>query len=166
MSVAVAVVLSSALFGGCGTTKSVVHHVFPFTKPVPPQAGTAAKRTRNLLANMHLSPMPVRLSDSRQIEARIRLENISRKFVQLQFPTSQRIELIVHDDAGKTIFQWSEDHIIEQTVGFVGINPGEHVEYTATIPTRDMQVGRKYTIEGFFPSFRDLKLQTSIVPES
>ena len=164
---AVAGVIFAGFLSSCGTTKSVVHSVLPFTgKPAPATPGTAGKRTRNLSARMQLSPLPIKLSDSRQIDVRIRLENTSRKFVQLQFPTTQRIEIVVRDEAGKVIDQWSEDHLFEQTSGYVGINPGEHVEYTASIPTRDMQAGRRYVVEGFFPNFADLKMQTTVIPES
>ena len=162
--VAAAAVLG--LLSGCGTTKKIVQYVPFVSKPAPAQAGVSRKRTRNLALKMEIVPLPVRLSDARQFEVRIRLENISRKFVQLQFPTSQRIELLVRDDTGKTIVKWSEDRLFENVVGYVGINPGEHVEYSANIPTRDLGVGRKYVVTGFFPSFGELKAETTIVPEA
>ena len=165
--VAIAVTVLVGGLNGCGTTQKVVHYALPFTaKPTPAPPGVSGKRTRNLALKMQLSPMPVKLAEARQLEVRIRLENISRKFVQLQFPTTQRIEIMVKDETGKGIVKWSEDRLFENVTSYVGINPGERVDYTATVPTRDMQAGRKYTVTGFFPSFNDLKAETTIVPES
>jgi hypothetical protein len=108
----------------------------------------------------------VTLSDTRQIEVLIRLENISKRFVQLEFPTTQRVEILVHDETGKQIVRWSDDHAFEPVVAYVGINPGEHIEYTGSLSTRDFQPGRKYTVTAFFPSFEQLKAEEVIVPQS
>ena len=85
--------------------------------------------------------------------------------MQLQFPTTQRIDVLILDDTGKTIVKWSEDRIFAQSIDYVGINPGEHVEYTASVPTRDLQAGKRYVVQGLFPSFSDLKAEEALVPE-
>ncbi len=168
---AAAVGASALILTGCATTTRVAsraYHVLPFTHHESPKtkAGAAILRTRTFALQMQLSPQPVKLSDMRQVDVRIRLENISKKYVQLEFPTTQRFEILVSDENGKLIDQWSEDHSFESTVTYVGINPGEHVEYTATIPTRDMQPGKKYIVAGFFPNFPELKVEQTIVPEN
>lgn len=164
-----AVSIALGLLAGCETTTKIAsrtYHILPFTgKPAPAPAGTASKRTQSLTLKMQVSPVPVKLSDARQIEIRIRLENISRKFVQLEFPTTQRIEILIRDETGRQITQWSDARTFEPVAGFVGINPGEHVEYSTSVSTRDLQPGRKYTVVGFFPNFEKLTAEETIVPE-
>lgn len=156
---------------GCGTTSRLArkaYHTLPFTHEEAParKPGTASIRTRNLALKMQISPIPVKLSDVRQLQVRIRLENISKRYVQLEFPTTQRIEILVHGENGKLVTQWSEDRSFDPTVSYVGINPGEHLEYSTTIPTRDMQPGKKYIVQGFFPQFEALKTEQIVVPEA
>lgn len=166
---AVVLAISLGALAGCSTTSQIAGGTWRLltgqpSHPAP--AGVASKRTSNLAMKMQLSPVPVRLPDTRQIEVLIRLENISSRFVQLEFPTSQRIEILVQDQTGKQILRWSEDHSFEPVSAYVGINPGEHVEYAESISTRDMQPGQKYTVTAFFPSFEKLKAEEVIVPQS
>ena len=165
--------MSVVLLGGCGTTSRVAnraYHLLPFTGPQPEegqeaQKGAVSTRKGNLVFKMELSPLPVKLSDVRQISVKISLENVSKRFVQLQFPTSQRIEILVRDDKGKLVTQWSEDRAYEQIPGYVGINRGERVEYATTISTRDLQPGKAYTVLAFLPHYEELRGEQAIVPE-
>ena len=84
---------------------------------------------------------------------------------QLDFPTSQRIEVLVKNAAGKTVEQWSEDHAFTNELSVETINPGERLEYSANISTRDMAAGQSYTIEAFFPNYDALRTTKAIVPE-
>jgi len=160
---------SLVFLAGCGTTSrfaSRAYHLLPFTgEPAQAQPEAVALQQGKLVFKMQLSPLPLKLSDNRQVAVRISLENVSKRFVQLSFPTSQRIEILVRDDKGKLVTQWSEDRAYEQTPGFVGINPAERVEYDTTISTRDMQAGRAYTIIGFLPNFEHLRSEQTLVPE-
>lgn len=164
--------LSVILLCGCESTSRVAsrtYHLLPFTKKTAPiqasEPGSVIVRTGKLALKMKVSPRPLKLSDVRQIDVRIQLENISKRFVQLEFPTSQRIDILIHDEAGKPIVQWSEDRAFDTGVSYVGINPGEHVEYSTTLSTRDLQPGKKYTVVGFFPNFADLKAEETIHPQ-
>lgn len=130
---------------------------------------TAADRRKtradSLSVEMTVKPLPLHLSDTRQIKLTIVLFNHSRRFVQLTFPTTQRIEVLVRDDAGKIVTQWSEDQSFENSADYIAINAGERLEYSASISTRDMAAGRKYTIESFFPNYPDLMARQALVPE-
>jgi len=128
--------------------------------------GMAEHRTRTLALQMQLSPVPVRLSETRQITARLQLTNCSGKYVQMEFPTTQRIDVVVTDANGRTLSQWSEDRLFENEPTLVGINPGEHVEYSVTIPTRDWQPGRPVTVKGFFPTLPGVQAEVTLIPES
>lgn len=165
--VAVAGVL---LLSGCQTTTKVTREVvsfIPFTggkKEQPAEKGVKFKKGR-LALTMKLAPQPVKLSDDRQINVTVQLENISKHFVQLEFPSTQRIEILVRDDKDKLVTQWSEDRAFETGITYVGINPGERLEYATNVSTRDLEAGKRYTILGFFPQYDTLRAEKTITPE-
>ena len=113
---------------------------------------------------LRLQPFPLQLSETRRMEVSIRIRNSSSHFMQLEFPTSQRIEVLMRDDRGQTVQQWSEDQAFEPVGGWVGINPGELVEYTAALSTRDLQPGKRYTVTAFLPIRNDLQAELSFTP--
>jgi len=154
---------SAMLLGGCGVTAKRAYHLLPFTGPAPEEG----KETRvgNLAFQMELSPLPVKLSDIRQLDVRIKLQNVSRRFEQLHFPTTQRIEILIRDEKGHLVTQWSEDRAYEQTPGYVGINAGERIEYSTSISTRDLLPGKTYTVLAFMPHYEALRSEKTIVPE-
>lgn len=130
---------------------------------------TAGKKAevnaRKLALSMEISPQPLKLSEARQMKIAISLTNRSGKYVHLEFPTTQRIELLVRDRAEKLLTQWSEDQSFANEPAYVTINPGERIEYNATLATRDLSAGQEYLVEGFFPNFTDLRIQKTIQPE-
>ena len=121
-------------------------------------------KARGLELDLRLAPSPVSLSETRRIDATLRLRNRSSRFLQLEFPTTQRFEMLLRDDRGKTLVQWSEDQAFEPTPCVVGINPGEHVEYHAALSLRDVQPGGHYTVLAFFPNREDLKAELPLEP--
>ena len=76
---------------------------------------------------------------------------------QLEFPTSQRVEVLLKSKEGKTIEQWSQDQAFNNEPTLVTINPRERLEYSVNVATRDMVAGETYTVEGFFPNFDALR---------
>ncbi len=164
-------VLAGTFLGGCQTTSRVARktwHLLPFTEPRPQaqtEAEAEAKWRGKLVFKMELSPLPVRLSDVSQIAVRISLKNVTGRFIQLHFPTTQRIEILIRDDKARLVTQWSEDRAYEQTPGYVGINGGERLEYSTTISTRDLQAGKTYTLLGFMPNYEEFRSEQKIVPE-
>jgi hypothetical protein len=126
------------------------------------KSGTA--RTKTLALTMSIEPLPLTLSDARQLKVTLRLKNISKHFIQLEFPSTQRIEILIRDERGKMVTQWSEDQSFSNDATTISVNPGEHLEYSAAISTRDMAPGRTYTVESFFPNFADLKARQTLVP--
>ncbi|MDP9291530.1 MAG: BsuPI-related putative proteinase inhibitor [Verrucomicrobiota bacterium] len=144
-----------------GVWSRILH---PFQHAPPPPEHHYA-RTKNLALSMTVAPMPLHLSDTRQLRITIVLANVSKRFVQLAFPTTQRMEILVRDESGKIVTQWSEDQSFENSADYISINAGERLEYSATISTRDMTAGRKYTIESFFPNYPDLIARQPLVAE-
>jgi hypothetical protein len=100
----------------------------------------------------------------KSVAVSVTVTNPSKSAVQLQFPNSQRIEVLVKDEASKVLSKWSEDQKVSDDEGFLVINPGEKLDYTATVSTRDMVPGKTYVIEAFFPTFDELRASRTVVP--
>ena len=124
--------------------------------------GTTATGFKTLDIGLALDPAKVTLPETKQIKVTIKLVNRGKKLVQLNFPSSQRIEVLVKTKDGKQIEQWSEDQAFTDEPSTVTINPDERVEYPVTISTRDMVVGEKYTVEAFFPNFEQLRKTVTV----
>jgi hypothetical protein len=138
--------------------------VAPFgRKGVEEPSGTAA--WRNLAMSMKLEPAQVRLSETHVIEVTVSVINKGKHAVQLEFPSSLRVEVIVKADGGKVVSRWSDDQQIEREPSLLTINPGERLEYSAKIATREMSVGGAFEIEAFFPSYEQLRTSRTVVPQ-
>jgi len=111
----------------------------------------------NIELGLLLDPDPVKVSENKQIKVTLTLTNRAKKMQQLDFPTTQRVEVLLKNKEGKTLEQWSQDQSFSNEPSMVTINPNERLEYSVNISTRDMVVGQEYTIEGFFPNYEQLK---------
>jgi hypothetical protein len=127
-------------------------------------AEEARKKAKKLELTVEITPQPVKLSDGNKIQVTVRLTNKTDKFVQLEFPTTQRIEVLLRNPAGKLVTQWSEEQSFTNDPGYVTLDPNEHVEYTVTISGRDLVAGKPYTIEAFFPNYENLRVTRDFVP--
>lgn len=135
--------------------------------PVPKFGGkkNSDATWKDLRLELVLNPPTVKLPETRRIEVTLQLTNAGKKLVQLEFPTSQRIDVLVKDSAGRVLERWSEDQVISSEPTVVTLNPGERLEYTAAVATRDMSAGQRYVVEGFFPRYPELRLVKSITPQ-
>jgi hypothetical protein len=115
---------------------------------------------------LSIDPTLITLSNTRQLKVIVSLFNpSSKKYVHLNFPTSQRIEVLIRDASGKTVTTWSEDQSFTDDPASVTINPRERVEYAVSVTTREMAAGQPYTINVSFPRYPDLKVQQQVTPE-
>jgi len=96
---------------------------------------------------LKVDPATFSLDDRREITVTFSVENRTNRLVKLDFPTSQRIEILVRDSSGKVLEKWSDDRAFQDVSGVVMINPGEHIQYEEKIATRDMQPGQTYVVE-------------------
>ena len=111
-----------------------------------------------------VDPESIDLSQNREVQVTISLYNRSKQFLDLDFPTSQRIEVLVRDGSGKVVNTWSEDQSFTNDPATVNVNPGERLQYVASVATREMNAGQRYTIEASFPNYPDLKIQQQVIP--
>jgi hypothetical protein len=123
------------------------------------------RKLRGLILNLQVSPQPVRLSEIRQLEVKVMVNNLGDHMINLEFPTDQRIEVQLLDSGGTVLTKWSENHAIKETPGTVLINPGEHIEYKESIATRELAPGKVFTAEAFFPKYPELRIKQKFLTE-
>ena len=120
---------------------------------------------KNLTVGMKLEPAQVRLPETHAIEVTVSVVNKGKQAVQLDFPSSVRIEVVVKGEGGKIVSRWLDDQRVEKEPGLLLINPGERLEYSATISTREMGAGRTFEIEAYFPSYEKLRVSRTVAVE-
>ena len=116
-------------------------------------------KIRGLLLSVELPAEPVKLSEVRQLPVHIVLANRGDRAVQLIFPTEQRIEILLHDSTGQIVTRWSDNRAFEERRATLLINPGEHVEYSEPIATRELSPGKVFTVEVLVPAYPELDAQ-------
>jgi len=127
----------------------------PFSSEPVPQYKDP--RLRGLALDLQIAPQTIRLSEVRQLAAKVTLTNYSKRTVTLEFPTNQRIEIYLKNSAGQILTKWSDNHAITEKSATVLINPQEHVEYNETIATRDLTPNKVFAAEVFFPQYPELR---------
>ena len=131
-------------------------HPFQSSNPAPNYKDS---RLRGLVLELKLSPQPVKLSEVRQLQVNTILYNVSKRAVVLDFPTEQRIEMYLRNSSEAILTIWSDNHAFEEKPGTVLINPGEHVDYPATIATRDLSPNKVFIAEVYFPQYPELRVR-------
>jgi Intracellular proteinase inhibitor len=129
----------------------------PFASSPVPQYNDP--RLRGLALHIDVSPEPVKLSETRHLQVRVTLTNLSKRTVNLQFPTEQRIEIYLLNSTGRVLTKWSDNRAFANDPANILINPQEHIEYNEMISTRDLAANTVYIAEAFFPRYPELQVQ-------
>ena len=111
-----------------------------------------------------VNPDVIRLSEARSLEVHLQLINRSKKSANLQFNDSRKYDFILRDVSGKKLAQWSDDQPVNQTPGYVIINPGERAEFVGNVSTRDMVAGRTYTLEALVVGYDNMRQTLQLTP--
>ena len=130
-----------------------VLHPFGSTEKIPEYRNP---KIRGLILTVDLPSEAVKLTEMRQLPVHILLTNRGDHAVELDFPTEQRIEILLHDSTGRVVTRWSENRAFEEQPGTLLINPNEHVEYAETIATRELSPGKVFTVEVVVPAYPEL----------
>ena len=131
-------------------------HRFQSSNPAP---NYKDPRLRGLLLELKLSPEPVKLSEVRQLQVNLSLKNVSKRGIVLDFPSEQRFEIYLRNSTEAILTIWSDNHAFEDKPGTVLINPLEHIDYPATIATRDLSPNKVFICEVFFPQYPELRVR-------
>lgn len=118
--------------------------------------GTA--RGRSLTLECEVTPLPVKLSETRRLDVKLSVENTSKRIVTLHFPSAQRIEIQLRGSQRGVVTRWSDDRMFAQVMGQLTINPGEKLRFSETISTRDLKAGEDYELEVFMPGQENLPI--------
>ena len=122
-------------------------------------------RTPPASAKLSIDPTAFPLNDRREINVTYSIFNNSKELSRIEYPTSQRIEILTYDGQGKVIDRWSDDHAVHDEEGIVVINPHERIEYQEKIPTREMKAGQSYKIEAKVASEPNFISQQFVSPK-
>jgi hypothetical protein len=145
---------------------SLFHRMLhPFGESKPKEPKVRGTNFKQLEMGVQIEPNPVKISENRQIKVTLTLTNRGGKLAQLEFPTSQRVEVLVRAKGGQMIEQWSQDQAFTNEPTLVTINPRERLEYSVKVATRDMTAGEAYTVEAFFPNFDALRKSVTLTTE-
>jgi hypothetical protein len=155
--VIVFVMIASAIAQAPAPARTLVDRVLhPFSSANKPPK-YADMRLRGLLLEVQVPAEPVRLSEVRQLHVKATLSNLGSSPVPLDFSTSQRIDIQLLAPSGEVLTRWSENRVFAEEIGTLLINPREQIIYDETIATRELQPGRVYTAEVFFPKYPELR---------
>jgi len=113
---------------------------------------------------LKVNPDAIRLSDTRALEVHLQLINRSKKPINLLFTDSRKYDFILRDVSGKKLAQWSDDQPVNQTAGYVIINPGERAEFVGNVSTRDMVPGRTYSLEALVVGYDKMRQVIQLSP--
>ena len=115
-------------------------------------------------ATLEVSPKDPSLKENRELAVTYTVRNTSKKMSRIEFPTSQRIEIITRNPTGGVIERWSDDRSFQPQEGIVIINPKERIEYQEKISTRDMKPGQTYSIDASLATQPDFAMQQQVTP--
>jgi hypothetical protein len=117
-----------------------------------------------LVGELRVAEETFALAGRREIGLVYAVQNRSGEVVRLEFPTGQRLEVVLTDGRGRRLFLWSEDRWFEEKPSQVLVNPGERLEYEASVPTRDMEAGGIYTVEARLVGYSSTAVQSVLQP--
>ncbi|HEX8371812.1 MAG TPA: BsuPI-related putative proteinase inhibitor [Chthoniobacterales bacterium] len=133
-------------------------------RPFARDGAASAPRKRGLQVTVQPDSATPSLRAISQLGVRVLVTNYTKNLVSLTFPTSQRIEIIGRTADGKIFHTYSTDRSFTQEVSVLTINPGEHLEYVATVPTRSMVAGNTYLISASIVGHTGMEGTASITP--
>ena len=165
-------VVAMVVLAGCSSSSGVYRWVPFMGNGKKPGSQTAvAKVDKNnpfgpitgpvyygLEIRVKVNPEVIRLPETRALEVHLQLINRSRKPANLIFNDSRKYDFILRDLSGRKLAQWSDDQPVNQTPGYVIINPGERAEFVGNVSTRDMVSGRTYSLEALVFGYDKMRL--------
>ena len=122
-------------------------------------------RTPPTTEKLEVDPDKFSLTDRREVNVTYTIRNNKKKITRLEYPTSQRIDILTYDAKGTVIDRWSDDHAFQPEEGIVVINPKERIEYQEKIHTREMKAGETYRVEAFTTSSEKFQSEKLVSPE-
>ena len=123
-----------------------------------------ALQGRNTTEKLTIDPPTFSLTERREVETTYTLRNNTGKIMRLDYPTSQRMDIITKDASGQAVDKWSDDRSFKPQEGIVIINPNERIEYREKVPTREMKPDQTYTIQAEVAGYPDYTASQPVTP--
>lgn len=121
--------------------------------------------TGKTMSSLKVDSKTFKLADHPELDVTFRIENTRNQLIKLDFPTSQRIEILVKDASGTVLDKWSADQTFPAQEGVLMINPNERVEYAETVSTQGMKVGESYWIEASLVNNPEFNQTVQVTPQ-
>jgi len=122
-------------------------------------------RSPPTVAQLEVSPSQFNLKERREVGVVYTIRNTTKKIQRIDYPTTQRIDILTYDPQGRIIDRWSDDRASKPEEGVVVINPGERIEYNEKIPTREMKAGETYRIKALATTQPDFAVEKTVSPQ-
>lgn len=122
-------------------------------------------RTPPTTEKLEVDPSSFSLQDRREVNVTYTIRNNTKKISRLEFPTTQRIDILTYDSKGIVVDRWSDDRAFQPEEGIVIINPRERIEYQEKIPTREMKAGEAYRVETFTTGSEKFRSTKTVSPQ-
>jgi hypothetical protein len=122
-------------------------------------------RTPPTTEKLVVDPANFSLQDRREVNVTYTIRNNTKNISRLEYPTTQRIEILTYDPKGVVVDRWSDDRAFVPEEGIVVINPKERIEYQEKVPTREMKSGESYRIETFTTGTEKFKSEQVVTPQ-
>ena len=114
---------------------------------------------------LDVDPAKFSLQDRREVNVTYAIRNNTKNISRLEYPTTQRIDILTYDSKGLVIDRWSDDRAFQPEDGIVIINPQERIEYQEKIPTREMKAGETYRVQTFTTSVEKFQSEKIVTPQ-
>ncbi len=111
-----------------------------------------------------LEPSNFSVEETPEITVTFKITNNKKEALLLEFPTNQRLDILVKESNGHVLLRWSQDREFEPLPGLVTINEKESVLYTEKISTTGMHNGETYTLQAFLSGHPEYSLSQQVTP--
>lgn len=123
------------------------------------------RRSAPTTQKLSVEPENFPLQDRRELNVTYTIRNNTKQISRLEYPTTQRIDILTYDSKGAVIDRWSDDRAFQPEEGIVVINPHERIEYQEKIPTREMKAGESYRVQMLTTSTEKFETEKVVTPE-
>lgn len=105
--------------------------------------------SKDLLLNLFISKASNSIKNRLKVELQL-LNNTERREI-LSFPTGQRFDLVLKNEAGEEVLVWSRGQFFTQVMGSLRLEPREEVIFTVILDISLIEPGL-YQLQGIIPA--------------
>lgn len=122
-------------------------------------------RTPPTTEKLVIEPAKFSLQDRHEVSVTYSIRNNTKNMTRLEYPTTQRMDIVTTDSKGTVVDRWSDDRAFQPEEGIVVINPKERIEYQEKIATRDMKAGETYKVQASTTSQERFPTENFVTPQ-